>query len=229
MSLRAARPIAVLVALFAVVALASGTAAAATPRDDALATLRAAKLGLFIHYGPSTLLNAPTTDAWWRGIWDPAYPQLVAARFRPSTKAVAQWVALAARMHAAYLVFTAMHHDGYRLWASDVPGDAAAGATNWGVDRSHDLLATLAKACRKAHLQLYVYFSLVDLYSHAYRVSDAATHLAAEEQQLTEIFTRYGPLAGVWFDGTWDRPEGFFHLDELSATVHALQPDALVG
>jgi len=48
--------------------LATAPAAAAPPRDASLATLRAGKLGLFIHYGPSTLLNAPTATDWMEGV-----------------------------------------------------------------------------------------------------------------------------------------------------------------
>jgi alpha-L-fucosidase len=199
-------------------------------RERNLAPIRAAALGLFIHYGPSSLLNAPSSDAWWREIDGRTYPRFVAQRFRPNPARAAQWVALAKQMGASYLVFTAKHHDGYRLWASTADRDTAGGARNWGVSRSRDLLAAVAADCRRAGISLYVYFSLLDDYSHAYRVSDGRAFQAEVEQQLTEILTRYGPLAGIWFDGTWNATiERTLDFPKLVALVHRLQPGATVG
>jgi alpha-L-fucosidase len=207
---------------------ASGHVPAARQRN--LAPIRAAALGLFIHYGPSSLLNAPSSDAWWRGIDGRRYAEFVTQRFRPNPSRAAQWVAFAKQMGARYLVFTAKHVDGYRLWASTADRDTAGGVRNWGVSRSRDLLAALAADCRGAGISLYVYFSLLDDYSHAYRVSDRTVFQAEVEQQLTEILTRYGPLAGIWFDGTWN-PKVAHILDfsKLVALVHRLQPGATVG
>jgi alpha-L-fucosidase len=187
-----------------------------------------APFGLFIHYGPSALVNAPNQTDWMRGVWSTGYPQLVSG-FHPNPSAVTQWVALARASGASYVTFTAKHHDGYTLWHTSAETDAAAGASNWGVPADEDLLAALASACRAAHLKLYVYFSLPDWYSHWYRVANADHFLPIAEAQLTELLTHYGPLAGVWLDGTWDRPDSFWHLDELIALIHRLQPKAEVG
>jgi alpha-L-fucosidase len=212
------RRLPVLLALGAALLLAP----AASPRTQA------PPFGIFLHYGPSTLLNAASTEAWMRGVWDTSYPQLV-ARFHANPVAVRRWVALAKASGASYITFTAKHHDGYTLWHTNGETDTAAGASSWSVPVGEDMLAALAPACRAAHLKLYVYFSLVDWYSHWYRVSSADHFLPIVENQLTEILTRYGPLAGIWFDGTWDRPAEFWHLDELVALVHRLQPSAAVG
>jgi len=194
----------------------------------ASARTQAPPLGLFLHYGPSTLLNSPTQTQWIRDIWSTGYPQVVST-FHANPAAVRQWVALARAAGATYITFTAKHHDGYTLWHTDAETDTAAGASNWTASKDEDVLAALAPACRAAHLKLYVYFSLVDWYSHWYRVSSSDHFLPIVESQLTEILTRYGPLAGIWFDGMWDRPDAFWHLDELIALVHRLQPAAEVG
>src|SRR5450432_3788217 len=57
--------------------------------------------------------------------------------------------------------------------------------------------------------------------------------------QLTELLTQYGPIAGVWFDGYWDqlandhdkmnKPMVDWHLPEIYALIHQLQPQCLIG
>jgi len=36
------------------------------------------------------------------------------------------------------------------------------------------------------------------------------------------------PIAGVWFDGMWDKPNADWHLDKTYALIHQLQPAALI-
>jgi alpha-L-fucosidase len=46
--------------------------------------------------------------------------------------------------------------------------------------------------------------------------------------QLTELLTNYGPIAGIWFDGMWDKPDADWHLQKTYALIHKLQPAALI-
>jgi len=46
--------------------------------------------------------------------------------------------------------------------------------------------------------------------------------------QLRELLTNYGAIAGVWFDGMWDKPNADWHLDKTYALIHQLQPAALI-
>ncbi len=36
-------------------------------------------------------------------------------------------------------------------------------------------------------------------------------------------------MAGIWFDGLWDKPDAAWHLDEIYELIHQLQPGCLVG
>jgi len=41
---------------------------------------------------------------------------------------------------------------------------------------------------------------------------------------LTGLFTNYGELGGVWFDGVWDKPDADWQIDRTYALLHRLQP-----
>lgn len=47
--------------------------------------------------------------------------------------------------------------------------------------------------------------------------------------QLTELLTNYGEIAGIWFDGMWDKPDADWRLGETYGLIHRLQPGALIG
>ena len=49
------------------------------------------------------------------------------------------------------------------------------------------------------------------------------------DAQLKELLTNYGEIAGIWFDGWWDRPEADWRLDRTYKLIHDLQPGAMVG
>jgi alpha-L-fucosidase len=49
------------------------------------------------------------------------------------------------------------------------------------------------------------------------------------DAQLRELLTNYGDVAGIWFDGWWDRPDADWRLDRTYSMIHQLQPRALIG
>jgi alpha-L-fucosidase len=212
--------------LAALVLLVPAAASAATSRPAA----KPSPLGIFIHYGPSILLDTADGEQWIRSVWAPGYLDTVRS-FHANAAAATQWVAFAKRAGATYITFTAKHHDGYALWHRTVVWDRSAGAAavQWEVSAEDDVLAALAPACRDAGLKLYIYYSLIDWYAHTYRASKSAPYVTSMEAELTELLTRYGPVAGVWLDGIWDRPAEFWHLDELKAHIRSLQPFAAIA
>lgn len=185
------------------------------------AWFRHAGFGIFIHYGPSSALRARTTKLWWRGITSTEY-RTSKKSLRTKRAAVEQWVLLAKAAGAKYLTVTVKHHDGFELWDSQL--------TDWdvGPGQDQDLLRPLARACRREGIKLFLYYSLVDLHE----VTFGRNWPAYDEfmrGQLRELLTRYGPIAGIWFDWPQGRSLAAWRLERLYQFVHALQPWALVA
>jgi alpha-L-fucosidase len=102
-------------------------------------------------------------------------------------------------------------------------------------------------------IKLYIYYSLLDWGRSDYPFETGntggelgrtgkgnyASYFQFMKNQLTELLTNYGSVAGIWFDGHWDQtgPEGSAdrsaridrRYDELYAHIHSLQPQTLIG
>ena len=87
------------------------------------------------------------------------YEQL-AKQFNPVKFDPDAWVRIAKTAGQKYMVITAKHHDGFALWDSRLTG--------WDVGRQADLLAPLAKECRRRHIRLFLYYSLLDRHEPTY-------------------------------------------------------------
>ena len=47
--------------------------------------------------------------------------------------------------------------------------------------------------------------------------------------QLKELLTNYGKIAGIWFDGWWDKKDADWRLGKTYKLIHDLQPQCLIG
>jgi alpha-L-fucosidase len=116
-----------------------------------------------------------------------------------------------------------------------------------------DVVKMIADECHKQDIKLFLYYSLLDWGREDYPHETGRTGQKAERQghvdyahylqfmknQLTELLTNYGEIAGIWFDGHWDqtKPEGEtdrssridWHYDEIYALIHKLQPKCMIG
>jgi alpha-L-fucosidase len=133
---------------------------------------------------------------------------------------VSEWPRFARDVRARYVTLTAKHHDGYALWATET--------SDYGVDGDRDVVRRLASACRENDIALFLYYSLLDWHEPTYE-ADFPRYLDFLGRQLQELLTRYGPIAGIWFDGAWSRPMSEWRLEQIYDEIHELQPEALVG
>lgn len=215
-----------------------------SPSADRTAWYRAAKFGMFIHWGPYSLASV---EASWP-IMRPAQPgkpgyiseadyRQLPSRFNPVEFDAAALVRLARAAGQRYMVFTTKHHDGFCMFDSKY--------TNYKITKTpygKDIVAQLAAACHDAAMPLGFYYSPPDMNHPAYRDTSRPAsenwrgqperpewplYLDYMELQLTELLTRYLPVAIIWFDGLseQDKYNGrrFIHL------IRDLQPATLVN
>jgi alpha-L-fucosidase len=58
---------------------------------------------------------------------------------------------------------------------------------------------------------------------------DFNKYLDYMDAQLSELLTGYGDVAGIWFDGMWDKKDADWRLERTYKLIHQLKPAALVG
>ncbi len=196
-----------------------------------------AKFGMFIHWGVYSVLG----DGEWvmhnRRMTIAEYEKL-APQFNPTEFNAAEWVALAKEAGMRYITFTSKHHDGFAMWGTRQSRWNIVDATPFG----KDVIKMLAEECRKQGIKLFLYHSHLDWhhpdyfprgrtgqYSGRPESGNWYRYLDYLDAQLEELLTNYGPIAGIWFDGWWDKPDADWRLQKTYSLIHRLQPAALIG
>ena len=206
-----------------------------------------ARFGMFIHWGA---FSVPGDGEWVmnnRNITYTEYNRLQTI-FNPVRFDAEKWVSAAKRAGMQYITLITRHHDGFSDWDTK-QSDWKITNTDW----KKDAVKLIAQECRRQGLKLFVYYSLLDWYRSDYQYETGRTghgtgrtaksdwnhYIAFMKAQLTELLTEYGPVAGVWFDGYWDqlpndqdksnKPAVDWHLEEIYAMIHQLQPQCLIG
>lgn len=196
-----------------------------------------AKFGLFIHWGVYSTLG----DGEWvmhnRKIRIQEYEKLPEF-FNPTAFDAAEWVALAKAAGMKYITITSKHHDGFAMFDSKVSDYDIVDRTPY----KKDVLKALADECHRQGVKLFFYHSELDWHHPDFYPRGGTGHDAGrpehgdfnkyldyQDAQLKELLTNYGEIAGIWFDGHWDRPDADWKLDRTYKLIHSLQPQALVG
>jgi alpha-L-fucosidase len=210
---------------------------------DPLAWWRAARFGMFIHWGlyavPAGVYKGCRFSQ--IGEWIMAGMRIPLAEYRTFTQAfnpirfdADAWVHLAREAGMKYLVITAKHHDGFALFNSTASDYNITQATAFG----RDPLRELADACRRLGVRLGFYYSQDLDWAHPDgsgndwdydpKKKDFPRYLREKvKPQLRELLTGYGPIGLVWFDmpQTVSRQQSL----DLFRFVKRLQPDCLVS
>jgi len=194
------------------------------------------KVGLFIHWGVYSVLM----DGEWvmqnRGIRAAEYDR-IPPQFNPSSFDPAAWVRVAQAAGLRYITMTTKHHDGFAMWDTKL--------TSWNVVDStpyaKDVIRQLADASHAAGMPLFLYYSQLDWHHPDFwplggtgrtagrpEGGDWSRYLAFMDGQLRELLTGYGPIAGIWLDGLWDKG-GDWQLPQTYAMMRQLQPDVLIA
>jgi alpha-L-fucosidase len=161
-----------------------------------------------------------------------------APQFDPTQFSAADIVSLAKSAGMKYITITSKHHDGFAMFATKQNKWNIVDATPYGKDP----LKQLAEECRRQGIKLFFYHSQLDWHNTDYYPLGRTGHYAGRleggdfnrylefmDAQLTELLTHYGDVAGIWFDGMWDKPDADWQLQRTYTLIHRLQPAALIG
>jgi alpha-L-fucosidase len=198
-----------------------------------------ARFGMFIHWGVYSVLG----DGEWvmnnRKMTVAEYEKLP-PQFNPTEYNPVEFVALAKAAGMKYITITSKHHDGFAMFGTKQNQWNIVDATLTPYKK--DVLKPLADECHRQGIKLFFYHSELDWHSPDYypRGSTGQTagrpesgdfnhYLEFMDNQLRELLTGYGDIAGIWFDGWWDKPDADWHLDRTYRLIHSLQPAALIG
>ena len=175
------------------------------------------ELAIFLHFGVNTF----TDREWGDGTENPAI-------FNPVALDARQWARSARSAGFRMMILTAKHHDGFCLWPTATTGHSVA-SSPWRGGQG-DVVREFVDASRAEGLRVGLYLSPWDRNHPTY--GDSPRYNDVYIAQLTELLTRYGRLAEVWFDGAnGEGPNGrrqVYDWPRVFGTVKRLQPEAVI-
>jgi alpha-L-fucosidase len=211
--------------------------------DPRLEWFRAARFGMFIHWGlyaiPAGIWNGDTIPG--IGEWimlrarvPVAEYERLAGHFNPTSFDADAWVSLAAEAGAKYLVITAKHHDGFCMFKTKLTRYNIVDATPFG----RDPMTLLAEACHRHGIRFCFYYSQTQDWHHPNGDANDWDYDEARKDfdgyvdqyvkpQVHELLTNYGPIGLMWFDTP--RRMTAEQSRSLVDLVHEIQPECLVN
>jgi alpha-L-fucosidase len=159
------------------------------------------EMGMFVHFAPNTWQDVESDN-----LTTPL------AKINPVDLNTDQWAEAAVALGARYIVFVAKHQGGFCMWQTKTT-EYSIRNTPWK-DGKGDVLAEIAASCKKFGLKLGAYVCPRDDHFGAGTGGICKTpelqakYNAMYREQLTEVWTRYGELVEIWFDGSSNTPVG---------------------
>ncbi len=177
--------------------------------------------GMFVHFG---LYSALGKGEWALEHMTKEEYAAKTASFCPDPAWAAKLVAAAKSTGCKYITLTTRHHDGFSLY--DTQGLNPYDAPHYLGGR--DLVREFVDACNQEGIVPFFYHTLLD-WSREDFETDFPSYLQYLRDSVRLLCTNYGKIGGVWFDGTWSKPEETdWEEDELYGMIRSLQPDAIL-
>ncbi len=160
------------------------------------------KFGMFIHWGLYVIPARGEAVMYMNKIPGAEYAKL-AEQFNPRLFDANAWTQIAQDAGMKYMVLTARHHDGFCLWDSP---SSYGNFTSVKTAAGRDFIREYVEACRKAGLQVGIYYSLMDWRFPGYfdpkGLPDNAQLMKKQcWGQVEELCNQYGKIDILWYDG----------------------------
>ncbi|MDP4273727.1 MAG: alpha-L-fucosidase [Bacteroidota bacterium] len=116
--------------------------------------------------------------------------------FYPTRPDVNQWIKTLKETGFKGVILTCKHHDGFCLWPSKYTEHSIKNSPY--KNGQGDLVKEVSDACRQQGVKFGIYCSPWDRNNENYGNPKYITYY---RNQLKELFTNYGPIFEMWFDG----------------------------
>jgi alpha-L-fucosidase len=128
-----------------------------------------------------------------------------------------------------YVILVTKHVDGFCLWNSQYTTYDVGSSLN-----KTNVVAEVAKACRKYGIGMGIYYSLWDRHQNA-NLADTSLDKAYNEyivNQIKELITitnAYTKVVELWLDAGWEKKRERWPIAEIYETVKQMAPQCQVG
>ena len=163
--------------------------------------------------------------------------------FNPEKLDIDQWLATAKSFGAKYAILVAQHCSGFSMWPTDIYSETGFNytySTKYSSFRGggYDVVKDFVQSCQKAGIKPGIYYSLNQNYylNSGHGLVKNTTLVPGQAKvsqdlygkiilaQMKELWSNYGQLTEIWFDGGCSVP-GI--SDKVSDLLEQLQPHAV--